>query len=251
MNSLYWLSTCMKITVKKENKLIGRHRPASQPGRSPARGKGFPRLSGEERKNTRHDGTYPSPQPAEGRGRQISVSWRSARDTWWDPASNKETNGEREGRERRRQNRTQGSTPKALLTPMQEAGLTLTPKLLHYHERQVLWLLCQRPHITYTGLTFLATVLIGPAWEGSSRNSNGVLISTEHSSPYPISALAYCFQTGLTELSDIRKTSQTTSSAEVTKSCQEHKFREHTSIRPSQQLKATQKVIPEDLPAVC
>lgn len=72
----------MKITVKKEKKIIGRHRPASQPGRSPARGKGCPRLSREERKNTRHDGTQPSPQPVGGRGKQISMNWKSARDTW-------------------------------------------------------------------------------------------------------------------------------------------------------------------------
>lgn len=63
----------MKITVKKEENLIGRHRPA--------RGKEYPRLTGQE-KISRHDGAHPSSQPVGGRGRQISVSWRLARDTW-------------------------------------------------------------------------------------------------------------------------------------------------------------------------
>lgn len=141
----------------------------------------------------------------------------------------KEKNGEREGRgeRRRRKNRTQGSNSNSTAhSSARSRPHTHLQASLHYQKKQ--GPKCSgrfaKGYMLYTSLKFLATFLIGPEQEGSSRNSNRVLFSTEHSSPYPISALAYFFQTGVTELSDIRKTSQTTISAEVTKSCQEHKF---------------------------
>lgn len=62
----------MKITVKKEENLIGRHKPA----------RGKKDSLDKKEKISRHDGAHPSSQPVGGRGRQISVSWRLARATW-------------------------------------------------------------------------------------------------------------------------------------------------------------------------
>lgn len=136
----------------------------------------------------------------------------------------------KEGRgERNRNNRTQGSNSNSTAhSSARSRPHTHLQVSLYYHKRQEPtssgWF--TKGYMLHTSLKFLATFLVGPEWEGSSRNSNGALLSMElsllHTPSLP--SLAYCFQTGLTELSDIRKTSQTTSSAEATKSYQEYKF---------------------------
>lgn len=77
-------------------------------------------------------------------------------------------------------------TPTALITPMQEAGFTLTSKLFPTTTRDknpsaLAGLLKTTCYIQAQNSWQLQQFLIGPEWEGSSRNSNRVLISMEHS----------------------------------------------------------------------
>lgn len=160
MNSLYCQSICMKITVKRE-KNFNRQTQASQPGRSPGRVRNTLHSVDKKEKIARRDGTHPSSQSARGRGRQISVSWRSARATWWEPVTNKEKNGEREGRgERKKNNRTQGSNSNS--TDHSNARSRLHTHLQafpHYHKRQEPkcsgWL--AKDYMLHTSPKFLAT----------------------------------------------------------------------------------------------
>lgn len=160
MNSLYCQSICMKITVKKEKTLIGRHRPASQ-GEAQEEERSTLHSVDKKEKTARRDGTHPSSQSARGRGRQISVSWTSARATWWEPVTNKEKNGEREGRgERKKNNRTQGSNSNS--TDHSNARSRLHTHLQafpHYHKRQEPkcsgWL--AKDYMLHTSPKFLAT----------------------------------------------------------------------------------------------
>lgn len=152
----------MKITVKKEEN-FNRQTQASQPGRNPGRGKEYPTLSRQERKNSQAWWYTPFISVCK-RERQTDLcklEAHVARATWWEPVTNKEKNGEREGREeRKKNNRTQGSNSNS--TDHSNARSRLHTHLQafpHYHKRQEPkcsgWL--AKGYMLHTSPKFLAT----------------------------------------------------------------------------------------------